>query len=584
MQTTKKKRNLTRFLPYYKPYLPTMALDLLCALLTTICEIVLPILVRKITNTATTDLALLTPRLILSVAGIYILLRIIDTAANYYMIRVGHMMGARLETDMRNDLFSHLQELSFSFYSNTKVGQLMSRITRDLFDITEFSHHCPEEVFIALLKFVASFLILANVNLTLTVIIYAMIPLMAIFVLRMQAVLGKAFTSEKEQIGRINAQVEDSLLGIRVVKSFSNEEIEKEKFREGNHTFLDIKNQAYIYLAQLHCGIRFFDGMMYILVVTAGAFFMMSGKISVGDFVAYLLYTATLLATVSRLAEFTETFMQGLTGINRFFEIMDVQPEITDSPDAESIGEVTGDIVFDHVTFRYEDSGSDVLSGIDLHVCPGENVALIGPSGGGKTTLSNLIPRFYDVTAGRILLDGKDIRKVTLKSLRANIGVVQQEVYLFSGSVYENILYGKPDASREEVVEAAKLAGADDFINALPDGYDTYVGERGVKLSGGQKQRISIARVFLKNPPVLILDEATSALDNESEHVVQQSLERLSKGRTVFTIAHRLSTIRSAKIILVLTKDGIVEQGSHDELMAEEGVYYNLQKISGYIQ
>ncbi|HNW05060.1 MAG TPA: ABC transporter ATP-binding protein [Oscillospiraceae bacterium] len=580
---TKTKNNLIRFLPYYKPYLPTVAADLFCALMTTVCDIALPLLVRKITDTASVDLAMLTPRLILGVAGLYIFLRIVDTAANYYMIRVGHMMGAKLETDMRNDLFSHLQELSFSFYSNTKVGQLMSRITRDLFDITEFSHHFPEEAFIALIKFVVSFLILARANLTLTIIIYAMIPLMAVFVLRMQAVLGEAFRSEKEQIGRINAQVEDSLLGIRVVKSFSNEEIEKQKFREGNHIFMKIKRQAYIFLAQLHCGVRLFEGLMYILVVAAGAFFMMQGEITTGDFVAYLLYAMTLLITVSRLAEFTEVFMQGMSGIRRFFEIMDVPPEITDSPDAEPIGEVTGDLVFDHVTFRYEDGGSDVLSGIDLHVLPGENVALVGPSGGGKTTLSNLIPRFYDVTGGRILLDGRDIRKITLKSLRANIGVVQQEVYLFSGSVYENILYGRPGATRGEVVEAAKLAGADEFISALPEGYDTYVGERGVKLSGGQKQRVSIARVFLKNPPVLILDEATSALDNESEHLIQQSLERLSKGRTVFTIAHRLSTIRSAKIILVLTKDGIVEQGAHEELMAEEGVYYNLQKISGYI-
>lgn len=581
---TKTKNNLIRFLPYYKPYLRTVAADLFCALMTTVCDIVLPLLVRKITDTASEDLSLLTPRLILSVAGIYIFLRVIDTAANYYMIHVGHMMGARLETDMRNDLFSHLQELSFSFYSNAKVGQLMSRITRDLFDITEFSHHFPEEAFVALLKFVASFLILARVNLTLTVVIYAMIPLMAIFVLRMQAVLGEAFRSEKEQIGQINAQVEDSLLGIRVVKSFSNEEIEKKKFHEGNRVFMNIKRQAYLFLAQLHCGIRLFEGLMYILVVALGAFFMMRGEITTGDFIAYLLYAMTLLVTVSRLSEFTEVFMQGMSGIRRFFEIMDVPPEITDSPDAEPIGEVTGDIVFDHVTFRYEDGGADVLSGIDLHVLPGENVALVGPSGGGKTTLSNLIPRFYDVTGGRILLDGKDIRKITLKSLRANIGVVQQEVYLFSGSVYENILYGRPGATRGEVVEAAKLAGADEFISALPEGYDTYVGERGVKLSGGQKQRVSIARVFLKNPPVLILDEATSALDNESEHMVQQSLERLSKGRTVFTIAHRLSTIRSAKIILVLTRDGIAEQGTHEELMAEEGVYYNLQKISGYIR
>ncbi|MGN0627982.1 MAG: ABC transporter ATP-binding protein [Oscillospiraceae bacterium] len=575
-----KKGCLKRFLPYYKPYLPTLALDLFCAVLTTVCDVVLPMIVRKITNTATEAPESLTLRLILGIAGVYVVLRIIDTCANYFMVNIGHMMGAHIEADMRRDFFAHLQDMSFSFYSNTKVGQLMSRLSKDLFDVTEFSHHGPEEILIGAVKFVASFIILLSVNVPLTVFIYIMIPVLGFFVLKIRHELESAFHSERAQIGEINAQIEDSLLGIRVVQSFANEEIEKEKFQKGNEVFLGIKRMAYKALGKLHCVIRLFDGCMYIAVVALGGIFLMNGKITPGDYTAYLLYTTVLLNTVSRLAQFTETFMQGFTGIERFYEIMDMEPEITDSPDASPIENVVGDIRFEDVSFAYGDSNGDVLSKINLHVNPGDNVALVGPSGGGKTTLSNLIPRFYDVKDGRILLDGRDIRSVTLSSLRSNIGVVQQDVYLFSGSIYENILYGKPDATYDEVIEAAKLAGAHEFISALDDGYDTYVGERGVKLSGGQKQRISIARVFLKNPPVLILDEATSALDNESERMVQHSLERLSVGRTVFTIAHRLSTIKNAKIILVLNENGIVEQGSHDELMAKKGVYYNLQMMA----
>ncbi|MBQ7874370.1 MAG: ABC transporter ATP-binding protein [Oscillospiraceae bacterium] len=577
---TSKTGLLRRFLPYYKPYLPTLILDLFCAVLTTICDIVLPMIVRTITNAATDDVGSLTVRMILEIAGIYLVLRVIDTAANYFMTNIGHMMGAHLEADMRKDFFSHLQDLSFSFYSNNKVGQLMSRLSKDLFDVTEFSHHAPEEILIGIIKFVASFIILLGVNVPLTLFVFLMIPFLGFFVLKIRHELESAFYSERSQIGEINAQIEDSLLGIRVVQSFANEEIEREKFKKNNETFLGIKRKAYKALGKLHCVIRLFDGCMYISVVAAGGIFLMNGAISAGDYAAYLLYTTVLLNTVSRLAQFTETFMQGFTGIERFYEIMDVEPEITDAPDAESIENVTGDIRLENVAFKYSDSGEEVLSGIDLHVNPGDNIALVGPSGGGKTTLSNLIPRFYDVSEGRILLDGKDIRKITLSSLRSNIGVVQQDVYLFSGSIYENILYGRPDATYDEVVEAAKLAGAHEFISALDEGYDTYVGERGVKLSGGQKQRISIARVFLKNPAVLILDEATSALDNESERLVQKSLERLSEGRTVFTIAHRLSTIRNAKVILVLNEEGIVEHGNHEELMAQKGVYYNLQMMA----
>ena len=579
-EKSKEKGYIKRFLTYYKPYLPTLALDLFCASLTTVCDIVLPVIVRNITNTAQNNAASLTVALILKVCAVYIVLRIIDTAANYFMTNIGHMMGAKLEADMRRDLFAHLQEMSFSFYSNTKVGQLMSRLTKDLFDVTEFSHHAPEEILIGVVKFFASLIILLNVNVPLTLFIYVMIPILGFIVLKLRHELRNNFYSERSQIGEINAQIEDSLLGIRVVQSFANEEMEKKKFQKGNEAFLNIKRKAYRSLGKLHCVIRLFDGLMYIMVVALGAVFLMKGKITPGDYMAYLLYTTVLLNTVSRLAQFTETFMQGLTGIERFYEIMDVEPEIKDASDAAPIENVVGDIELRNVGFTYSDSKNEVLSKINLHVHPGDNVALVGPSGGGKTTLSNLIPRFYDVTEGEVLLDGRDIRKITLSSLRSSIGVVQQDVYLFSGTIYDNILYGKPDATYDEVIEAAKLAGADEFISELDEGYETYVGERGIKLSGGQKQRISIARVFLKNPPVLILDEATSALDNESERLVQQSLERLSKGRTVFTIAHRLSTIRGAKIIIVLGDEGIVEQGSHDELMAKKGVYYRLQKLA----
>ena len=571
---------IRRFLPYYKPHLKTLVFDLFCAALTTVCELVLPMFVRYITDAAIEDISLLTAKTILSIGGIYVLLRIIDALANYYMASVGHIMGTKMETLMRKDMFSHLQKLSYSYYDETKVGTIMSRFTSDLFDVTEFAHHCPEEFFIAGIKIIVSFIILSFMNIPLTLIMFAVIPLMALCLRYFKHRMKESMRESRVTLGELNAQIEDSLLGVRVVKSFANEGIEKEKFKKNNQIFLEIKRKAYKALGKLHCVIRLFDGCMYISVVAVGGIFLMNGQISAGDYAAYLLYTTVLLNTVSRLAQFTETFMQGFTGIERFYEIMDVEPEITDSPDAKPIENVTGEITLENVAFKYSDSDETVLSGINLHVAPGDNIALVGPSGGGKTTLSNLIPRFYDVSEGKILLDGRDIRSISLSSLRNNIGVVQQDVYLFSGSIFENILYGKPDATKEEVIEAAKLAGAHDFITSLEDGYDTYVGERGVKLSGGQKQRISIARVFLKNPSVLILDEATSALDNESERMVQKSLERLSEGRTVFTIAHRLSTIRNAKTILVLNDEGIVEQGNHEELMAKQGVYYNLQMMA----
>ncbi len=452
----------------------------------------------------------------------------------------------------------------------------MARITSDLFDVTEFAHHVPEEFFIAGLKITVAFIILVQINIPLTVAIFAIIPFMIFFSSRYNRKMRRAFKRSRVQIGDINAQVEDSLLGIRVVKSFANEEMECHKFEESNAQFLDIKKLNYRYMGGFVAMIRFFDSLMYITVLIGGSLLLIKGYISPGDFIAYLLFVGTLLTSIRRVVEFTEQFQRGLTGIERFVEIMDEPFDITDKPGAEVLKGVRGQIDFDNVSFQYSDGDSEVLTNIDLHVKPGENIAIIGPSGGGKTTLCNLIPRFYDVTAGSIKVDGHDIREVTLKSLRSNIGMVQQDVYLFSGTLMENIAYGKPDATREEIIQAAKLAGAHDFIMALKDGYRSYVGERGLKLSGGQRQRISIARVFLKNPPILILDEATSALDNESERLVQQSLKKLTRGRTTFTIAHRLTTIRHADIILVLTKEGIVERGTHENLLNEEGVYHHM--------
>lgn len=570
---------IKRFVPYFKNYKGVLILDLLCASLTTVCELVFPMLVRYITNTGINDVASLTVGLIVKIGIFYLILRIFDAAANFYMADTGHIMGAKIETDMRRDLFAHLQRLSFSFYSEHKVGQIMARITSDLFDITEFAHHCPEEFFICGLKIVVSFIILCGVNVPLTLIIFATIPIIFCFVKFFNTRMRRAFKAQRNQIGEINSQVEDSLLGIRVVKSFANEEIEKDKFEDGNKKFLDSKKVGYFYMAGFQTSNRFFEGLMYLAVVVAGSIFMIRGTINPADFTAYLLYVSTLLASLRTIIQFTEQFQRGMTGIERFLEIMDAPVDIEDAPDAKELTNVEGSVKFENVSFRYNDDNTNVLTNINLDVKKGDSVALVGPSGGGKTTLCNLIPRFYDTTEGAIYIDGTNIRDVTLPSLRNSIGVVQQDVYLFSGSVYDNISYGLPNASREAVVEAAKRAGAHEFISALPNGYDTYVGERGVKLSGGQKQRISIARVFLKNPPILILDEATSALDNESEKVVQDSLEELAKGRTVFTIAHRLTTIRNANLILVLTENGIEEQGSHRELIEKHGIYYDLYSM-----
>lgn len=578
MNTNEHKRStwhlIKRFWPYERKYLKTVLLDLFCAALTCLCDLVLPLILRTITNLAMTDLAALTVSLVLKLTFLYFVLRLIDAGAQYFMADMGHVMGVYIETDMREDAFDHLLKLGYTYYSNTKIGQIMGRITNDLFDVTEFAHHCPEEFFIAGLKFVVSFIILCTYNVALTVIIFACVPLMTVVSIKLNHWQRETFRRQRVQIGELNAQIEDSLLGERVVKAFAVEEREKAKFTRGNQEFQHIKKLTYKAMAAFQASTRLFDGLMYLLVVLGGGLFVIRGAISPGDLVAYVMYVSTLIATIRRIVEFAEQFQRGMTGIERFFEIMDAPIEIQDAPDAVPLQLKEGAIDFKNVSFEYPDDHNQVLRNLSLYIAPGERVALVGSSGGGKTTLCNLIPRFYEVTSGEIDIDGQNISSVTLKSLRAAIGVVQQDVYLFSGSVAENIAYGKTDATMEEIREAARLAGADEFIMDLKDGYDTYVGERGVKLSGGQKQRISIARVFLKNPRILILDEATSALDNESELLVGQSLNKLAKGRTTITIAHRLTTIKDYDRILVLSEDGVEEEGTHEELLEKKGSYY----------
>ena len=575
---------IKRFLPYFRPYYKTLFTDLFCAALTTICEIILPLIIRQITNTALQDVALLTTKMIAGLGFLYFILRIIDCLANYYMADVGHVMGAKIETDMRRDAYAHLQQLSNTYFNNTKVGQIMGRITNDLFEVTEFSHHCPEEFFIAGLKIVISFIILARIHLLLTIMVFIFVPIMTIVCRMINRKMRSAFGQQRYQIGELNAKIEDSLLGQKVVKAFTNEELEKEKFEEGNQEFLKIKTYTYMLMGMFNTSTRVFDGLMYLVVILGGGYFLMEQQILPGDMVAYVMYVSTLIATIRRIIEFAEQFQRGITGIERFIQIMDADIEIFDEPDAKDLVNPKGEITFEDVSFEYPDDHNKVFHHLNLTIHAGEKLAIVGPSGGGKTTLCNLIPRFYDVSGGTITVDGTNIRNLTLKSLRQNIGIVQQDVYLFSGTVYDNIAYGKPGASREEVIEAAKKAGADEFIRGLRDGYDTYVGERGVKLSGGQKQRISIARVFLKNPPIIILDEATSALDNESEYAVAKSLNELAKGRTTLTIAHRLSSIRNSDRILVLTDEGIVEEGNHDELMALGGIYHQFYVMANEIK
>ena len=567
---------IRRFLPYLVKYKKILFLDLACAALTTLCDIILPKIMSYLTNAATDAAVVLTVQTVLKLAALYLVLRLIDGAASYYMSSTGHIMGVYIETDMRRDAFAHLQRLGYSYYNNTKVGQIMGRITNDLFDVTEFAHHCPEEFFIAGIKIIASFAILCTASVPLTLVVFACVPLMAVVSVQLNLKLRARFRQQRFQIGELNASIEDSLLGQRVVKAFAAEEQEKEKFEKGNETFQTIKKQTYYAMAAFNTSTRLFDGLMYLVVILAGGLSLVWGVISTGDLVAYVLYVSTLIATIRRIVEFAEQFQRGVTGIERFVEIIDTPIEIEDAPDARPLEVGKGSIEFRDVSFEYPDDHNKVLRHVNLTIRPGESLALVGPSGGGKTTLCNLIPRFYDVTGGQILIDGQDIAHVTLDSLRRAVGVVQQDVYLFSGTVAENIAYGRPEATRAEIEEAARMAGADGFVRALKNGYDTYVGERGVKLSGGQKQRIAIARLFLKNPPILLLDEATSALDNESEILVGQSLDKLAKGRTTLTIAHRLTTIQNADRILVLGQDGIEEEGSHEQLLAKGGIYFRL--------
>lgn len=568
-------------IPYFKKYKNILFIDLLCAGLTTASEMVLPLILRYMTNIGIADASSLTLQLITRIAVLFIIIKCVELVAVYYMASIGHIMGAKIETDMRFDMYKHLQTMSDNFYNETKVGQIMSRMTNDLFDITEFAHHCPEEYFIGFIKICISFVILFNINMPLTLAVYLMIPVMFISSSRFKNSMRREQKKQRVHVGDLNSSIEDSILGIKVVKSFANEDIELKKFEKDNSKFLSIKKLFYKSMAGFNTVNRSIDGLMYFIVIVFGGYQMMKGRLVPGDMLAYIMYVSTLLLTVKRIVEFTEQFQKGMTGIERFNEIMSLEPEIVDSPNAIDLTDVRGDIEFKNVSFKYNEKLDYVLDNFNLDIHAGKNIALVGPSGGGKTTVCALIPRFYDVTKGGIYVDGKNIKDLSLHSLRNNIGIVQQDVYLFSGTIMENIRYGKPDATKEEIVEAAKLASAYDFIMELEHGFDTYVGERGVKLSGGQKQRISIARVFLKNPPILILDEATSALDNNSEAVIQESLEVLSKGRTTITIAHRLTTIQNADLIVVMTADGIVEKGNHQELMENKAYYYNLYTKAG---
>ena len=561
-----------------KRFRGTVALDLFCAALTTLCELVLPMIARKITDIAVNDPASLTVKLILSLAALYIALKGIDMLAGYYMTYVGHTMGVKIEKSMREDMFAHLLRLPLDYFSGTKVGQLMSRLTTDMFDVAEFAHHCPEEFFIVGIKIIVSFVILGTINLPLTLLSFAALPFMYFGTMYFRKKMHTAFKDRRVQAGEVNARTETALLGIRVVKSFTRKKHEQERFDAESGQLAEIQKCSYRYMARLGCVVRFFDGLMYVIMILVGGLFLLNGKITTADYAAYLLYDAMLIAAVKRIVEFTEQFEKGITGIERFAEIMQVEPESGYLLDEEEPAKrhTDGKIEFKNVTFSYDGESREVLENINLTVNKGENIAVVGPSGSGKTTLCSLIARFYQLDSGEITLDGKNINDYTLPELRQSIGIVEQDVYLFSGTVIENILYGKPNATRQEVIEAAEKAGADEFIRKLPNGYDTFIGERGTMLSGGQKQRISIARAFLKNPPILILDEATSALDAESEMIIKKSLADLSKGRTTLTVAHRLTTIKNASRIIVLTENGIEQQGTHDELMGVDGIYKKL--------
>lgn len=571
---------LKKLIRYYKPYRKLFWSDMFFAILGAGITLAIPLIVRYITGTV-----VLFPReqvlpAILKLAVVMVAMVLIECFCNFYIAYFGHIMGAKIEHDMRNEIFRHYQKLSFTFFDNQKVGQLLSRVTSDLFDISELLHHGPEDICISLIKFVGALVILMTINVPLTIVLFAFVPAIVIYAFFLNRKMKRAFKENRARIADINSQIEDSLSGIRVVKSFANESVELEKFKKGNQRFVDSKRLSYRYMGAYHSGLGALTTMVTVGVVVAGAILISRGSMEAVDLITFLLYVNNCTEPIKKLINFTEQFQNGYTGYERFLEILDVEPDIADAPDAVELKEVRGEIHFDDVSFSYEENLERVLNHINLKVGAGEYIAIAGSSGGGKTTLCSLIPRFYDVDSGRILLDGTDIRRIKLKSLRDHIGIVQQDVYLFAENVMENIRYGKPQATDEEVIRAAKLANAHEFIMELPDGYQTDIGQRGVKLSGGQKQRLSIARVFLKNPPILIFDEATSALDNESEKIIQESLEALAKGRTTFVIAHRLSTIRNAGKILVMTENGIEEQGTHEELLRKGGIYSNLYQMS----
>lgn len=574
-------QNLKKMISYYSPYWAVFLADMFFAIIAATVTLVIPLLVRYITSQVIYMKPEVASGLIIKIGLGMVVLVGLECYCNFFISNYGHVMGAKIEYDMRSEIFAHYQKLSFSFYDNQKVGQLMSRITTDLFDISELMHHGPENIVISVIKIVGAFIILMNISPKLALCAFALVPIMIVYAYFFNIRMKRAFRENRVKIADINSQIEDNLSGIRVVKSFANETIEREKFKIGNDGFLAAKKNSYIYMGGYHAGLGAFTTLITIVVVVTGGFFITGGSIAVTDLITFLLYISVFTEPVKTLIDFTEQFQNGYSGFERFMEILLIEPDIADCKGAVELKDVKGDITFENVSFRYEENTEKVLNHIQLEVPAGSYMALVGSSGSGKSTLCSLIPRFYDVSGGRILFDGKDIRDIALKSLRDHIGMVQQEVYLFAGTVFENIRYGRPGATREEVIEAAKNANAHEFILNLPDGYDTDIGQRGVKLSGGQKQRLSIARVFLKNPPVLIFDEATSALDNESEKVVQESLEKLAKNRTTFVIAHRLSTIRNAQKILVLTENGIEEEGTHDELIEKQGLYEKLYRMSG---
>ena len=570
---------LKKFIPYYGPYKTVFFIDLLCAAIISLVDLAYPQILRSATKTLfTQDKAIILQALPWIAIGLF-MMYVIQSFCKYYVSCQGHIMGAKMERDMRQELFEHYEELSFSYYSQNNSGQMMSKLVSDLFDISEFAHHGPENLFISLVKIVGSFIFLFLINKKLALPLIVLVILMFLFSFRQNQKMQRTFMENRKKIGDVNASLQDTLSGIRVVQSFTNEEIEKEKFQKSNHAFLVSKKDNYRCMGEFMSSNLFFQGMMYLVTLVYGGYLIANNEMSAADLAMYALYIGIFISPIQILVELMEMMQKGLSGFRRFLDVMETEPEIQDAPDAVELKDVKGRVCYEDVSFHYSDDETTVLSHVSIEIPAGKSVALVGPSGGGKTTICSLLPRFYDVTGGRVTVDGQDIRSLTLKSLRSQIGVVQQDVYLFSGSIRDNIAYGKPDATEEEIIEAAKCANIHDFIMELPDQYDTFVGERGARLSGGQKQRISIARVFLKNPPILILDEATSALDNESERWIQHSLEELSKNRTTITIAHRLSTIKNADEIIVITENGIAERGTHETLLEKNGIYagyYNM--------